>query len=83
MRGSDALGASRRKTHMPQSGVEELAVQLASMDRRQLVDVLRTIPCHFEMDFTDGFLQEISIERLRHITLAAILQAQRHGAAGE
>jgi len=55
--------------------VDELAEELAHMDRRSLIRRLRSLRCSFELDFTDEFLQQISLERLRHIILAASLHS--------
>ena len=58
-----------------EEAADQLAKQLAQMDREGLVDTLRSMQCKFEMDFSDEFLDSVSIERLRHITLAASLHA--------
>lgn len=47
------------------------------MDRRSLIKMLRELDCGFKMDFTEEFLAQISMQRLRHIILAAVLQARR------
>jgi len=71
----------RRKRAMngssPQQRAEKLAENLAAMNRRRLIQTLRSLECSFELDFTDEFLRSISIERLRHITLAAALREVR------
>jgi hypothetical protein len=41
------------------------------MDREELILVLRGMHCTFPMDFTEEYLQTVSVERLRHIVLAA------------
>ncbi|MBN1942983.1 MAG: hypothetical protein JW849_06780 [Phycisphaerae bacterium] len=50
---------------------ERLITRLACMDRQDLILLLRSMHCTFPMDFTEEFLQTISVERLRHIVLAA------------
>ncbi len=62
---------------MPNRKTEELVVAIMTMDRAELIDLLRGINCGFRMDFTDGFLSSISLERLRHLIVAASLQADR------
>ncbi len=52
-----------------------LAVRIAALPRGELIRVLRDLPCSFQLDFTEEFLNSISIERLRHIILAAGLHA--------
>ena len=60
---------------MPQKTADQLAIELAQMDRKGLIDALRKVQCNFELDFSEDFLNSVSIERLRHITLAAHLHA--------
>ncbi len=55
--------------------VEKLVTDIASMDRGMLVKMLRGLDCDFQIDFTDDFLSTLSIERLRHVVLAASLHA--------
>lgn len=50
---------------------ESLITKIASMDREELIFTLRGMQCTFPMDFTEEFLREVSVERLRHIVLAA------------
>ena len=52
---------------------EKLAKELAEMDRDELIRRLRRLHCDFDLDFTDAFLDSLSMERLRHIVLAAML----------
>jgi hypothetical protein len=61
---------------------EQLAARIACMDRPSLVDTLHGLECSFKLDFSDEFLNSISLERLKHIVLAASLHdhAQRAGA---
>jgi len=66
---------------MADSRLEQLAASLALQDRPTLIKILRSVRCSFPMDFTDEFLQTVSLERLRHIVLAAELHAH-HDAAG-
>jgi hypothetical protein len=53
-----------------------LAKQLATMDRNELVGFIRNLKCTFEMDFTDNFLGSMSLGRLRHVAAAATLHAR-------
>ena len=50
-------------------------VRLAQMDRKELIRFIRQIRCSFELDFSDDFLHSMSLERLRHVTVAALLHA--------
>jgi len=47
------------------------------MNRAGLIRMLRRLDCDFELDFTDEFLADISLPRLRHIVLAASLHAHK------
>ena len=59
---------------MSQTETERLVTDLAEMGRKELIDRLRAVPCGFPLDFTDEFLMSVSLNRLRHIVLAACLQ---------
>jgi len=60
---------------MSQRAIEQLAKKIAEMPRRRLVALLGSMDCDFAIDFTDKFLKSASLERLRHIALAAALHA--------
>lgn len=55
------------------TNMDMLVASITAMDRGQLITTLREMQCVFPLDFTDEFLGTISLERLRHITLAASL----------
>lgn len=57
--------------------VEALISRIASLDRPGLVRFLRGLDVDFAIDFTDEFLDSISLERLRHIVLAASLHTKQ------
>lgn len=52
---------------------EQLADRIVSLDRLSLIQMLRHMRCGFAMDFPDDYLNAVSIDRLRHIVLAASL----------
>jgi len=56
--------------------VEALINRISVMDRSSLIGFLRGLHVDFEIDFTDDFLGSVSIERLRHIVLAASLHSK-------
>ena len=64
---------------MPCRQGQDLADKLQTMDRVSLIRMLRGFHCEFDLDFTEDFLKTTSLARLRHIVLAAILQARRVG----
>ena len=47
------------------------------MGRSDLIALLRSADCAFELDFTEDFLNALPIERLRHIVLAAKLHRNK------
>ena len=55
--------------------MEQLALKLSGMDRPDLLAALGTLDCDFPIDFTEEYLDSISLERLKHIVLAATLHA--------
>ena len=46
------------------------------MDRPVLVATLRNLNCGFNMDFSDKALDEMDLEHLQHVVLAAALRAR-------
>jgi len=56
--------------------VDSFAEKLSSMDRKSLVSLLRHLKCRFDLDFTDDFLSKMSLRRLRHIALGAMIHAK-------
>jgi len=55
--------------------LERTVAELRAMNRPDLVSVLHDLKCSFKLDFTEEFLNSISLDRLRHIVLAAKLHA--------
>jgi hypothetical protein len=64
---------------MPQQTAEQLAASIATMERPDLVRALHAIDCPFELDFTEEYLSSLSVERLRHLVLAACLHRRAAG----
>ena len=58
------------------SSAEKIAVELAGLSRMQLKRQLFTMQTRFRMDFTEEFLDSLSKDELRHILLAAHLNAR-------
>ena len=68
---------ARGPAKMSPTETEKLVTDLAEMGRDDLIERLRATNCGFPMDFTEEFLRSVSLNRLRHIVLAACLQRQR------
>lgn len=62
--------------------VEELICLVSSLDKASLTREFLTFRGNFPIDFTPEFLEELPLERLRHIFVALCLQAQRLPLAG-
>ena len=67
---------------MTDEGIELTAKRIARMDRPGLIQLLRAMQCQFKIDFSDDYLETLSLERLQHIVLAASLHAQRNSHDG-
>jgi len=62
--------------------IEALIRHIAGLDRDDLVVFLRKLDVDFTIDFTNEFLDSVSVERLRHIVLAAALRAKEPACDG-
>ena len=56
--------------------LEQMITKIQRMDRKQLKQELIQFQANFTFDFTSDFLDSVSIERLRHIMLAAVLHVR-------
>ena len=50
--------------------------EIAHMDRAALTVLLKGLDCPFALDFTEEYLGSLSIERLRHVVVAALAHAR-------
>ncbi len=58
---------------------ERAATSIATLPRPELKKRIKNFRGSFKLDFTDDYLDRISLDRLRHILLAALLNAKsRH-----
>jgi len=57
---------------------ERLAAHIAGMNRQALKNELLHFQGNVRLDFTEEYLNGLSLERLRHILLAARLQRPLH-----
>jgi len=60
---------------VPVEAPDEIISKIANMTRPQLVTLLRGLQCGFHLDFSDEYLASLSVDRLRHIALAASLRS--------
>jgi hypothetical protein len=55
---------------------EQTATSIAALDRNELKRRIRNFRGRFKLDFTEDYLNGLSVERLRHILLAALINAK-------
>jgi hypothetical protein len=57
---------------------EWLAVTISTLDRSQVEDRIRNFQGNFKLDFTEEYLKNLTVDRLRHILFAAMTANLRH-----
>jgi len=57
---------------------EQTATSIAALERNDLKKQIRSFRGRFKLDFTEDYLNKLSIDRLRHILLAAQINAKPH-----
>jgi len=60
---------------MPAQSTEDIISRILVMTRPQLVRLLRDTPRELKIDFSDEYLNSLSLERLRHVALAVCLHS--------
>ena len=58
--------------------VERTATSIAVLGRNELKKRIKNFKGRFRMDFTEDYLNRTSVDRLRHILLAALINARPH-----
>jgi hypothetical protein len=56
--------------------VENQVASISSLSREELKRRIRNFPGRFKLDFTEDYLNKLSIEKLRHILLAALITSK-------
>ena len=54
------------------------ATTIASLGRNELTSRIKNFHGRFKLDFTEDYLNKLSVDRLRHILLAALINARPH-----
>jgi len=54
------------------------ATSIAALDRNELKKRIRNFRGRFKLDFTEDYLNNLTVDRLRHILLAALINAKPH-----
>ena len=62
---------------MPDISFEQYCAYVTSLGKKELLDHLISFDGPKWMDFTEDFLKKQTIEKLRHILLAAVVTAKR------
>ena len=57
---------------------EQTATSIASLGRNELKRRLKNFRGRFKLDFTEDYLNDLSVDRLRHVLLAALINAKPH-----
>lgn len=55
---------------------EQMAATLAELSREDLKVRIRNFRGRFKLDFSDDYLETLSLDRLRHLLLAALINAE-------
>lgn len=53
--------------------LEKMASSIASLNRGQVKKHLRNFKGRFKLDFSDSYLDSVSLDRLKHILMAAMM----------
>ncbi|MFC1738408.1 hypothetical protein ACFL1G_05070 [Planctomycetota bacterium] len=57
---------------------ERTATSIAVLGRNELEKRIRNFKGRFKLDFSEDYLNKLSVDRLRHILLAALINARAH-----
>lgn len=57
---------------------EQTASSVAALGRNELTNRIKNFKGRFKLDFTEDYLNKLSVDRLRHILLAALINAKPH-----
>ncbi|HNS21002.1 MAG TPA: hypothetical protein PKH24_10915 [Sedimentisphaerales bacterium] len=60
----------------PQGQFEQLVVSIAALGRDELKKRIKDFRGRFKLDFSDDYLDNLPLDRLRHILLAALINAK-------
>ena len=58
--------------------LEREATSIAVLGRNELKRRIKNFHGRFKLDFTEDYLNKLSVDRLRHILLAAIINTKPH-----
>ena len=55
---------------------ERAAASIAALSREQLTSKIKNFKGRFRLNFTDDYLKNLTVDRLRHVLLAATINAR-------
>ena len=55
---------------------ERTAISIASLGKNEVKKRIRNFKGRFRLDFSDEYLDKLTVDRLRHILLAAMINAK-------
>jgi len=62
----------------PKTYLDKEATVIAGLGRNELTRRIKNFRGRFKLDFTEDYLSKLSVDRLRHILLAALMNARPH-----
>ena len=62
----------------PREDFEQTATSIAALGKDELKKRIKNFRGQFRLDFTEDYLNNLSVDRLRHILLAALVNARPH-----
>ena len=60
----------------PRWSLEQITASISGMGKQELKKRIRNFKGRFKLDFTDDYLNRASVDRLRHILLAAMISVK-------
>jgi hypothetical protein len=57
---------------------EQASTSIAALGKDELKKRIKNFRGRFKLDFTEDYLDNLSVDRLRHILLAALINAKAH-----
>lgn len=60
----------------PKKYFEQAATSIAVLDREELQKRIKNFKGRFKLDFSDEYLNKMTVERLRHVLLAALINGR-------
>lgn len=72
------IALQKGRTMASKKHFEQRATSIATLDRNELKKRIRNFKGQFKLDFTENHLNNLSVDRLRHILLAALINVKSH-----